>query len=138
MEKWIRLEGLRLDVSIGIHDFEKTGPQPYRLDIGLQLENDYQTTHDSIAETVDYDALRSSVSRHLRSTHFNIQETVIQDVIGICFGLDRRIVCVDVRTSKTSVYPDCDAVGLRYLLNREEWSGALSSQGLSPGLKKPA
>ncbi|MBH1957451.1 MAG: dihydroneopterin aldolase [Burkholderiales bacterium] len=123
MEKWIRLDGLRLDVSIGIHDFEKTRPQPYKLDIGLRLVDDYQTMHDSIVETVDYDALRSRVSTHLASTHFNIQETVIQDVIRICFHLDPRIISVDVRTAKTSVYPDCDAVGLHYMLNREEWNG---------------
>ena len=121
MEKWIRLEGLRLDVSIGIHDFEKNGPQPYRLDIGLRLEDGYRTMHDSLAETVDYDALRSGVSAHLGSTHFNIQETVIQDVIGICFNLDPRIISVEVKTAKTSVYPDCDAVGMHYWLSRDEW-----------------
>lgn len=124
MEKWIRLKGLRLAVSIGIHDFEKTGPQPYQLDIGLRLVNDYRTRHDSISETVDYDALRSSVSAHLKSIHFNLQETVIQDVIGLCFALDPRVIAVDVSTSKTAVYPDCDAVGLHYCLNRDEWTGS--------------
>lgn len=122
MEKWIRLEGLRLAVSIGIHDFERIGPQPYKLDIGLRLVDHYRTIHDSITETVDYDELRSSVTTHLESRHFNLQETVIQNVVGLCFALDNRVIAVDIKTSKTSVYPDCDAVGLHYVVNRDEWN----------------
>ena len=129
MKKWIRMNGLKLNVSIGIHDFEQTGPQPYRLDIGLQLENSYQTFHDAITETVDYDALRSAVSAHLGSRHFNLQETVIQDVITICFALDTRVMAVDVRTAKTAVYPDCDAIGLHYQLERAEWQPAQTNFG---------
>jgi len=120
MEKWIRLDGLRLAVSIGIHDFERLGPQPYKVDIGLRLVHHYRTLHDSIAETVDYDKLRSTVTAHLESRHFNLQETVIQDIVQLCFALDDRVMAVDIKTSKTFVYPDCDAVGLHYLLNRDE------------------
>ncbi|MDO8317692.1 dihydroneopterin aldolase [Rhodoferax sp.] len=121
MEKWIRLLGLRLHVSIGIHDFEKKKPQPYKMDIGLLLDAGYRTYHDAISETVDYDALRSRVSAHLGSRHFNLQETVIQEVIDICFEIDPRIRAVDVSTAKTAVYPDCDAVGLHYQVTRADW-----------------
>jgi dihydroneopterin aldolase len=121
MEKWIRLLGLRLQVSIGIHDFEKKRPQPYKMDIGLLLDDSYRTCHDSIAETVNYDELRSRVSAHLSSRHFNLQETVIQEVIDICFEIDLRIRAVDVSTAKTAVYPDCDAVGLHYRVTRADW-----------------
>jgi dihydroneopterin aldolase len=122
MRKWIRLDGLTAKVSIGIHDFEKQEPQPYRLDIGLELAPGYRTFCDAISETVDYDALRARVLAHLGSRHFNLQETVIQDVVVICFAIDARVVAVDVRTAKTSVYPDCDAVGLHYQTTRLEWS----------------
>ena len=121
MEKWIRLDGLRLNVSIGIHDFEKTQPQPYKMDIGLLLDNGYRTYRDSITETVDYDELRSKVSVYLRSRHFNLQETVIQGVIDICFEIDDKIIAVDVRTAKTAVYQDCDAIGLHYRVSRVDW-----------------
>lgn len=121
MQKWIRLEGLGLQVSIGIHAFERQAPQPYRLDIGLQLDSTYQTLNDAITETVDYDALRLRVLAHLGSRHFNLQETLIQDVISLCFALDTRIMAVDVRSAKTAVYPDCAAVGLHYQVARTEW-----------------
>ena len=121
MKKWIRLDGLKMNVSIGIHDFEKKQPQPYRLDIGLELANSYRTLHDAIAETINYDALRSRVLAHLGSRHFNLQETVIQDVMDICFDIDARVTAVDVRTAKTAVDPDCAAVGLHFQATRDEW-----------------
>jgi dihydroneopterin aldolase len=108
-------------VSIGIHPFEKSGPQPFQLNIGLRLQDGYRTSHDSLAETVDYDALRARVSAYLGSRHFNLQETVMQDVIDICFALDGRITAVDVSTAKTAVYPDCDAIGLHYKVARVNW-----------------
>ena len=122
MQKWIRLIGLSLNVSIGIHDFERSGPQPYRLDIALQLVNSYRTVNDAIDETVDYDRLRAMISNHLKSKHFNLQETVIQDVVSICFELDERVMTVDVQAAKTAVYSDCDAVGLHYIVARNEWT----------------
>lgn len=120
------MDGLKLAVSIGIHDFERTGPQPYLLDIGLQLSEGYRSFHDSLDETVDYDALRSLVSAHLESRHFNLQETLMQDVITICFALDIRVIAVDIRTHKTTVYPNCNSVGLHYQIERAEWLLALS------------
>jgi dihydroneopterin aldolase len=134
MEKWIRLTGLRLNVAIGIHAFEQAGPQPYQLDVGLRLVNNYRTLHDQIDETVDYDQLRTRLVNYLVSRHFNLQETVIQDAIGICFSIDARVVEVDVRTAKTSVYPDCDAVGLHYRLTRDEWARTLATDGASQDL----
>jgi dihydroneopterin aldolase len=121
MDKWIELAALQLPVSIGIHAFEKTGPQPYRLDLRLAIEDSYRTRQDLIAETVDYDALRAQVSALVRSRHFNLQETLVQEVIDICFALDARVSAVDVRSAKTAVYPDCDSVGLHYSMTRAEW-----------------
>jgi FolB domain-containing protein len=121
MQKWINLAGLNSNVSIGIHEFERVAKQPYTLNISLQLHSSYKTKNDSIEEAVDYDRLRSRVLSHLDSQHFNLQETVIQNVIDICFELDLRVIAIDISTAKTAVYPDCASVGLHYISTREEW-----------------
>lgn len=128
MEQWIYLSGLEVPVSIGIHDFEKDGPQPYRIDIGLRVGPDYFVWADSIGETVDYDNLRSGVLALVRSRHFNTQETVIQAAIEIAFRLDERILEVDISVSKTTVYPDCESVGLRYRVGKEQWLAAVGQR----------
>ena len=121
MLKRMKLTGLVVDTSIGIHDFERQARQPYRVDVDLQLVDDYQPQNEDIRETVDYDTLRTRVITHLKSKHINLQETVIRDLIAICFELDTRVVGVDIQVAKTAVYPDCEAVGLHYVLSRNEW-----------------
>lgn len=121
MKKQIVLESLNLLVSIGIHDFELKSPQPYQIDLRLELEDSYWTQTDALSETVDYDALRNGVIAHLSGRHFNLQETVIQDLLDLCFELDDRIMKVYVKTAKTLVYSDCKSVGLEYELAWWEW-----------------
>lgn len=127
MKKRIVLNGLEAVVSIGIHDFELAKPQPYRLDICLVLTPSYRAHRDQIDETVNYDALRSAVLGLLGSGHFNLQETVAQRVMDLCFELDPRVIEARVCTAKTSVYPDCASVGLDYALTREEWTAELEA-----------
>ena len=40
---------------------------------------------------------------------------------SFCFDLDERVIAVDVATAKTVVYPDCESVGLHYVITRDEW-----------------
>lgn len=121
MEQWIFLSGLEVPVSIGIHDFERRCAQPYRLNIKVAIRPGYIVLNDAIEETVDYDALRLSILSLLSSRHFNTQEYLIQEVMKISFNLDVRVHAADVEVSKTSVYSDCQAVGLHYRMSRQEW-----------------
>ncbi len=121
MKKIIYFENLQLMQSIGIHDFEKSAPQPYRLDVELHVDNAYATREDKIEEAVDYDIVRNRIKAHLGSRHFNLQETVVQDIMCICFESDQRVKGVRVRSAKTNVYADCAAVGLEYSASRDEF-----------------
>lgn len=160
MQKQIELIGLQASVSIGIHEFELAAPQPYRLDIILGIETDsipdnggffwlgqdelahgavppnlplegYWVKNDDIAETVDYDILRERVLFFLQTEHFNLQETVVQKVMSLCFSLDPRVQWAEVRGSKPRVFADCDSVGLRYRATAREWRESMAAAGLS-------
>lgn len=129
MRKIIYFENLQLRQSIGIHDFERTAPQPCRLDIELHVDPGYVTRGDMIEEAIDYDVVRARIVGHLDGRHFNLQETVVQDIMRICFGADERVVGVRVKTAKTHVYPDCSAVGLDYFAVRSEVQFASNKEG---------
>lgn len=121
MKKVIHLDALTLPVRVGIHDFERKAPQPYVVSVWLTLENGYWTLRDYIEETVNYDLLRERIRAHLLSGSFDLQETLAQDILALCFALDRRVTQARVTVAKPSVYPDCQAVGLDYSCEREEW-----------------
>lgn len=121
MKKVIHLDELTLPVQVGIHDFERKGPQPYTVSVWLTLENGYWTVRDRIEETVNYDLLRQRITAHLTSGRFDLQETLAQDILALCFALDSRVTQARVTVAKPAVYPDCKAVGLDYSCCRAEW-----------------
>lgn len=106
MKKVIHLDALALSVQVGIHEFERKAPQPYVVSVWLTLENGYWTLR---------------IRAHLLSGSFDLQETLAQDILALCFALDRRVSQARVTVAKPSVYPDCQAVGLDYSCEREEW-----------------
>lgn len=132
MKKTIHLDRLATHVQIGIHEFERAAPQLYEMSVWLELTPDYWCQADCLSETVDYDALRARILAHLRSRAFNLQETVAQHVLTLCFDLDARVESARVVVAKPTVYPDCKGVGLDYFATREEWRAHAPAQALLP------
>ncbi len=104
------------DVSIGIHDFEKSAPQRILFTVELSLNENID--HDDITQTVDYDFLREEIKRLTTNTHYNLQETLAHDIAGVCFKHD-KVTAAKISLSKPDVYPDCESVGYTVELIRE-------------------
>lgn len=138
MIKTICLQGLRLPVSIGIHEVERQKPQEYVIDVVVGLVPTYRVTNDLLEQAVDYDILRERVIETLSSRHWNLQETVADQLIQIAFDLDDRVESVDIQVRKTRIYPDCDSVGLRYALSRQEWIQDLDRGDAPPKISHQA
>ena len=106
----IRLEDFRIPVSIGIHDFERDAPQIVIVNVELELAADWRDPGDSIERALDYDFLRNGIVALVAGRHFNLQETLCQEILQLCLerpGLRR----VTVSTRKPDVYPDCKSIG---------------------------
>lgn len=108
----IRLSFYKIDVSIGIHDFEREKVQPVEIDIDLMV--DYAknvVSTDSIDAAVDYDFLREKISEMVAGRHFELQETLCKEIYDFCKSKE-SVSAARVYLRKTSVYPDCDSVGV--------------------------
>lgn len=104
------LKDYALPVSIGIHDSEQKAPQIVHINIEMHLEDMNLETSDEIADTVNYDFLRTDIEALVKTRHFNLQETLCHEIIKICKTAKgfRKIV---VSTNKPEIYDDCDTVG---------------------------
>jgi dihydroneopterin aldolase len=105
---YIILDRYRLDVSIGIHDFERAKPQPVSVSVAVAFRR-AEPFRDRIANVIDYDFLRTQIAALVHGRHINLQETLCEAVIEICRkgGAAGAIV----RSEKTNVYPDAQSVG---------------------------
>nr|WP_238934782.1 dihydroneopterin aldolase [Maricaulis parjimensis] len=104
-----RLEGVKLDVEIGIHDYERGVKQRVLVDVVTVVSKAWCGT-DDIATVVDYDYILHGI-KSLEEKQFDLQETLCGTILDIALGPD--IVCAaQVTTRKVDAYADAEAVGL--------------------------
>ena len=106
MERRIFLRDFRLQVSIGIHDFERTGPQTVIVNVDLLLEPPTRAHDDRIANVLDYDKVHDGIVALAASRHFNLQETLVDAILDLCLA-QPGVVEAQVSTEKPDVYRDC-------------------------------
>lgn len=108
----IFLRELSLDASIGFHDFEKKTRQRILISIDLFVPILSSTSdRDDVQDVVDYDFVRNAIAALTQSRHFNLQETLIDEICTVCLS-QPGIRAVRVETQKPDVYPDCRTVGI--------------------------
>ena len=111
------LQGFEVDARIGIHDFERTGPQRLLIDIELHLASATRPETDAIDQVLNYDFLRSKTLALLALRHYELQETLAHDIASFCLA-EPQVAAVTIHTSKPDVYPDCESVGYRLYVRR--------------------
>ena len=96
----------KLQVSIGIHDFEKEAPQTVVVNVDLLLAAPEKAHNDRIANVLNYDTVHDAIVALARSRHFNLQETLVEAILDLCVA-QPGVVEARVSTEKPDVYKDC-------------------------------
>lgn len=110
MVRRIFFRDLALAIRMGIHDFERKGPQRILVNVDLYLATAKLPQADDISEVLDYDSLREELTALAHSRHFNLQETFVHAVCALCLARP-EVIAVRVSSAKPDIYPDCAAVG---------------------------
>ena len=106
MDRRIFIRDYRLQVSIGIHDFEKKAPQTVVVNVDLRLAPPDKAHGDRIANVLNYDTVHDAIKALAGSRHFNLQETLVDAILDYCLA-QPGVVEARVSTEKPDVYQDC-------------------------------
>ncbi len=108
----IFLKDFSIDASIGFHDFEKLARQRILISVDLFVPIESSTSlQDDVIDVIDYDFIRKGIAQIAQSRHFNLQETLIDEICALCLA-QPAIKAVRVESQKPDVYPDCKTVGI--------------------------
>lgn len=105
----IFLRNLALSASIGIHAHEKAARQRLLINVELFLKPQGDAG-DDISQVLDYDGVRQGIARLVEARHYNLQETLVEEIVALCLK-QNGVLAVRVSTEKPDVYSDCDGVG---------------------------
>jgi 7,8-dihydroneopterin aldolase/epimerase/oxygenase len=106
----IFLKNFEIQLSMGIHEFEKQAKQRVLVNVDLYLDPNGRIERDHIDETVNYDFVRREILGLADSSHFNLQETFCERLLGVCLARP-GVLAARVSSEKMDVYPDCESVG---------------------------
>lgn len=98
------LDGLELTMGLGVHVAEQV-PQRVTLTVWLTCDYGPERFADAIDSVVDYDFVRDGILALSAGRHFQLQETLCEEVAALCFA-DLRVREVRVRSMKLDIYPD--------------------------------
>ena len=105
-----RLDGVVVDVEIGIHDHERGRRQRVRIDVVTVVSAKGWDGTDRIETVVDYDYLFNAI-RELNDRKFDLQETLCGAILDAALSPD-AVLAAAVTTRKIDVYKEAESVGL--------------------------
>ena len=102
MTDTITLTGIRVFGRHGANPGEKDVPQPFDIDVTLDVDLTAARVSDALADTIDYDALHRAIVRIVRERSYDLLERLGQDVLEAIMR-DARIERASVRIAKPAL-----------------------------------
>lgn len=115
----IILKDLKVNLPIGIFDFEKEKTQPVVMQLVCHSYSNYQ--FDSISDCVDYSKIAEFIKSFEHKPHVELIEQLQLQIMDFCFNFDEDIYFVDLTIYKTNIIPDVEC-GINMTFNREEFT----------------
>jgi dihydroneopterin aldolase len=110
----IVIAGLR---ELGVHGVlpeEQTRPQPFEVDVEMEVDTTLAGASDALSDTVDYSAVSEAISRVVTSERYQLLERLATRIGEVCRTDDRvRAVTVTVRKLHPPVRAMVDHVAVR-------------------------
>jgi len=115
----IFVKQMRVNVRIGIHDFEKTAPQPLDVSVELFAPLEYLNGVDA-ASIIDYAIIHDAVQVWEDREHVELIEAYLQELLTLGFEFE-NVNAVRASISKPAIFENAEAAGLEVFMTRADW-----------------
>lgn len=121
----IRIRQLKLDVYLGVYDWEQENARPVFVDIELSADLARAAESDALADTVDYAALTDEIRRRTSSSdtaprRYALIEKLAGDIADICLAFDTRVASAHVTVGKPGAVQGAETVEVEIIRTRQE------------------
>jgi dihydroneopterin aldolase len=107
----IFISDLRLDILIGVYDWERKVPQTVQLDLEIGIPDAGQPRSDRIRETIDYARVIERIKASLTQDRFLLVERLAEHLAQLVMT-EFKVPWVKVSVSKLAVEKDVKRVGI--------------------------
>ena len=108
----VLIEGLEVDATIGVYDWEQDIQQKLIIDLTLACDCQRAGQSDSIDDALDYAAVSQAVERWIQAKPRALIETVAEGIAELLFK-DFGVNEVQVKVSKPGAVPTANNVAVK-------------------------
>ena len=114
----VLLSDVAVDVRIGLHPWERHPERPTRLIVNVEMFAAWPLPKTGAdGGFIDYDRVRDHVAGWRDRDHVELLETLVEELIGVCFSLSPVEAC-RVRITKPDIFPEAAAAGVEIFRRR--------------------
>ena len=116
------IEGLRVDASVGVYDFEYRIKQTLVIDVVAHADLRPAGETDALEDAVDYDRISAICRTVVESRHHRLIETIAGRIAAGVLESLPQVQAVDVRVAKPGAVPDAETVAVQIQRRRPSTS----------------
>ena len=106
MFKKILIENLICNASVGVYENEKLNKQKIIINLEVVLVNTIKTHTDNLNDVADYGKFRRTVLDIINSKHFNLIETLADNLITKIETFE-KVENIKIKITKPDIFDDC-------------------------------
>ena len=106
MLKKIVIEDLTCNASVGVYENEKLNKQRITINLEISLINNMKTHTDNLNDVADYGKFRRIILDVVNSKHFNLIETLADNLVKEIETID-KVENIKIKITKPDIFNDC-------------------------------
>ncbi|MGH1455362.1 MAG: dihydroneopterin aldolase [Alphaproteobacteria bacterium] len=106
----ILINGLTIEMSAGIYDFEKDKKQRVIFDLEITVKN--SQSPQNINDVVSYETICTNIENLCQSQHYDLLETLAEDIYTKCLS-DDKILHTELIIKKPDIIKNTESVGIK-------------------------
>ena len=107
----VLISDLTLQMSIGIHDFEKTKKQEVKFNINIEIDPSLTPIKNKINSIVNYETIIKNITKLTKDKHYELLETLAEDIFYELFK-NINIKKIKLKIEKTQIIKNTSSVGI--------------------------
>ncbi len=105
------INGLAIDATIGVYDWERTIKQRLVLDLDMYFDIKPAASSDDLSHTLDYSAVSQRIISFVEASSYQLLEALAEQVASIVMA-EFSVSGLRLRINKPGAVPEASGVGL--------------------------
>ena len=115
----VNIKNLILNVSVGLHDFEKKEKQRVRFNIDISTDSNIKPDNTNLSSIVNYENTIKKIINITKTKHHELLEDLAENIFDMIFK-SKIVKKVKLKLEKLDIIKDTESVGIEVSKKRDE------------------